>query len=272
MTVFAPSSRSEPRQQISSDVVCVLGYPVTNVTLHEAVARFACFLEEPGLHHIVVINTNKIWLADRTPELREVLHRAEMVVTEYGPVWASRVLGTPLKANIRGIGLLQALLPWLEQSRAPIYLLGGREDVLCTLLKKLRLTHPQLAVAGARNGYFRAADEIEIVDDINKSGAAALFVAMGSPLQELFVERYRNTLRPRVAMGVGGSFDVLAGLKRDAPPWMHHGTEWAYRLWQDPRNLWKRYLRAHPWFVYRTLCDKAARRASPRVSRPAADQ
>jgi N-acetylglucosaminyldiphosphoundecaprenol N-acetyl-beta-D-mannosaminyltransferase len=168
--------------------------------------------------------------------------------------------------------LLRALLPMLEQCGAPIYLLGGREDVLRTLLSNLRVTHPQLAIAGARNGYFQAADEVEIVDDINKSGAAVLFVAMGSPRQELFVERYRSALRIRAAMGVGGSFDVLAGLKRDAPSWTHHGTEWAYRLWQDPKNLWKRYLRAHSWFIYRTLRDKAVRTAASRVSGRATDQ
>lgn len=271
MKMIAPSLPAKADRPGPVDDVSVLGYPVTNLTLDEAVARFATFLEESGLHHIVVANTNKIWLANRTPELGKILHRAEMVVTEYGPVWASRVMGTPLKANIRGIGLLRALLPMLEQCGAPIYLLGGHEEVLRTLLSNLQLTHPQLAIAGARNGYFQAADEFKIVDDINKSGAAVLFVAMGSPRQELFVERYRSALRIRAAMGVGGSFDVLAGLKRDAPSWTRHGTEWAYRLLQDPKNLWKRYLRAHSWFIYRTLRDKAFRTV-PSNSRRAADQ
>ena len=270
--MIALTSRPETSQPVSADSVCVLGYAITNVTLDEAVGRVACFLKEPGLHHVVVVNTNKIWLADRTPELSEILHRAEMLITEYGPVWASRVLGTPLKANVRGIGLLQALLPALERSRVPIYLLGGREPVLRTLLGKLQLTYPHLAIVGARNGYFELPEETAVIEDVNRSAAEVLFVAMGSPRQELLVERHRSALQVRVAMGVGGSFDVLAGVKRDAPPWMHHGTEWAYRLWQDPRHLWKRYLRAHPWFVYRTLCDKAARIAAPRSTRKAADQ
>lgn len=241
------------------DSVSVLGYPVTNVTIDEAILRFAFFLEEPRLHHIVVVNTNKIWLANRNRELGQILRRTEMVITEYGPVWASRVLGTPLKANIRGIGLLQALLPWLEEHRVPIYLLGARQEVLSILLGQLAVTYPHLEIVGARNGYFDAQEEPGIVDDINKRGAAALFVAMGSPRQELFIERHRSQLRARVAMGVGGSFDVLAGIKKDAPGWMQHGTEWVYRLWQDPKNLWKRYLQAHPWFVYQTLRAKALR-------------
>lgn len=241
---------------LSPGAIPVLGYPVTNVTMEEAVLRFAAFLEGSELHHIVVVNTNKLWLASRTPGLSEILHRAEMVITEYGPVWASRILGTPLKANIRGIGLLRTLLPWLEARRVPIYLLGAKAEVLYTLIRKLHSCYPRLEIAGARNGYFNASQEAGIVDDMNNSGARALFVAMGSPRQELFVERHRAHLRPRVAMGVGGSFDVLAGSKRDAPPWMRHGTEWVYRLWQDPKNLWKRYLQAHPWFIYCTLRQK----------------
>jgi N-acetylglucosaminyldiphosphoundecaprenol N-acetyl-beta-D-mannosaminyltransferase len=263
------SSTGPGASQPLTDAVRVLGYPVSNLTLEEAVARVADFTAKPSLHHIVVINTNKIWLASHTPELSEILHRAEMAITEYGPVWASRVLRTPLKANIRGIGLLQALLPWLERQCVPIYLLGGRESVLRPLLDNLLLTHPDLVIAGTRNGYFQPAEESAIIDHINTSGAAVLFVAMGSPRQELFIERHRATLQIRVAMGVGGSFDVLAGLKRDAPPWMHHGTEWIYRLWQDPKTLWKRYLQAHPWFIYRILRDKAARVAAPLRARKA---
>lgn len=265
MAIAATPSRAEPSRSTSAEIVRVLGYSVSNLTLNEAVTRAARCLEEPGLHHVVVINTNKIWLADRTPELKKIMERAEMVITEYGPVWAARILGAPLKANIRGIGLLQALLPGLEQCVAPIYLLGARDEVLRTLIEKLHLSYPHLPIVGARNGYFQAREEPEIVENINASGAAALFVAMGSPRQELFIERYRSSLLPRLAMGVGGSFDVLAGIKRDAPPWMRHGSEWAYRLWQDPKNLWKRYLRAHPWFVYRTLREKVARILVPFV-------
>jgi len=241
---------------LTPDAIPVLGYPVTNVTMDEAVLRFSSFLEETGLHHILAVNTNKLWLASRSPELSQVLHRAEMTIPEYGPVWASRILGTPLKANIRGIGLLRTLLPWLETRHVPIYLLGAREEVLSTLLPKLRSSYPRLEIAGARNGYFDAGQEAGIIEDLNSSGAVVLFVAMGSPRQEFFVERHRARLRPRVAMGVGGSFDVLAGIKRDAPPWMRHGTEWVYRLCQDPTHLWKRYIQAHPWFIYCTLRQK----------------
>jgi N-acetylglucosaminyldiphosphoundecaprenol N-acetyl-beta-D-mannosaminyltransferase len=152
--------------------------------------------------------------------------------------------------------LLKALLPWLESEQVPAYFLGAKASVLEEMKSRLRATHPRLVIAGMRSGYFDASQEREIVDQINRSGTAILFVAMGSPRQELWIEKYRRTLTVRVAMGVGGSFDVLAGLKRDAPQWVRHGGEWLYRLLQDPRNLWRRYLTTNPWFVYRVLRER----------------
>jgi N-acetylglucosaminyldiphosphoundecaprenol N-acetyl-beta-D-mannosaminyltransferase len=248
-----------------AEVVRVLGYPITNVTLDEAVFCVSQFLFDPVLHHIVVVNTNKFWLADHDPELGEIIRHAEMVITEYGPVWASKILGTPLKANVRGIGLFRSLLPYLQEWQTPVYFFGAREQVLRQMLQQVSTCYPRLQIAGARHGFYHLSDEAAIVSDINGSGASVLFVAMGSPRQELFIESHRKELQPRVAMGVGGSFDVLAGLKRDAPAWTHHGMEWLYRLWQDPRNLLRRYARVHSWFVYHTLCEKLAHLNDHRV-------
>lgn len=236
--------------------VQVLGYPVANVSMEEAVEQVARFLEEPGLHHVIATNANKMWMASRVSGLAEVLRRAEMVIPEYAVVWGSRVLGRPLKQNIGGIRLLEALLPWLERQRVPAYFFGARREVNEVLIARLRRAYPALAVAGYRSGYFQLNEEEKIVRDINTSGAMVLFVGMGSPRQEFWIEKYRNELEPRVAMGVGGSFDVLAGFKRDAPPWMRHGGEWIYRLMQDPKNLWKRYLTTNPWFVCAILRER----------------
>ncbi len=242
--------RTEP------DVVRVLGFPVANVTRQQAVERVRRFLDRPSLHHIVVANTNKFWLACHVPGMDGVLGRAEMVIPEYGPVWASRVLGTPLQANVRGIGLFQALLPKLEEWDAPVYFLGASPQTLALMLVRLRTRFPRLRIAGAHDGFFPAAQEEEMIAGINRSGARILFVAMGSPRQELFIEKYRACLLPRVAMGVGGSFDAVAGVKREAPAWTRCGLEWFYRFCQDPRHLGKRYLRTHPWFIWRTFCER----------------
>jgi len=253
------------------DVVRVLGFPVSNVTRSEAVARVRGFLEVPSLHHVIAANTNKFWLACHIPGMSEILAQAEMIIPEYGAVWAARMLGTPLSANVRGIGLFVALLPRLEEWGVPVYLLGAQEEILQMMLGSIRHSWPRLRIAGARNGFFSPAEEGQVVDDINRSGAGILFVGMGSPRQEFFIEKNRARLRPRVAMGVGGSFDALSGIKKEPPAWTHSGFEWLYRLCQDPKHLWRRYMRAHPWFIWQTLRERITGSAplapaSPRYS------
>jgi len=234
----------------------LLGYPVDSLDIDDAVCRVGGFVKAGGFHHVVAINANKLWLAEQYPQLREILWNAEMVIPEYAVVWACRKLRRPLKGHVGGVMLLKALLPYLERERVSAFFLGAKEIVLQQMKSQLYATHPQLVVAGLRSGYFDVSEEQQIVQQINDSGAEILFVAMGTPRQELWIERHRDRLRVKVAMGVGGSFDVLAGIKKDAPQWVRHGGEWLYRLAQDPRNLWKRYLTTNPWFVYRVLRER----------------
>jgi N-acetylglucosaminyldiphosphoundecaprenol N-acetyl-beta-D-mannosaminyltransferase len=234
----------------------LMGFPVDSVDMEGAISRIARFLEEDAVHHVVAINANKIWLAERTVGLREILQQAELIIPEYAAVWACRFLGKPVKGHVGGVMLLKALLPWLEKQHVPVYFLGAKTPVLELMQARLRASHPQLEISGMHSGYFQLSEEKEIVEGINRSGARLLFVAMGTPRQELWIERHRQDLEVRVAMGVGGSFDVVAGIKKDAPDWVRHGGEWIFRLAQDPRNLWKRYLTTNPWFVYRVLRER----------------
>lgn len=229
--------------------VCFLGYPVDSLTMGEAVAWVENAISKPRFHHIAVINANKMWLADKNPALRAMIQDAELVIPEYAVVWGCKVLGTPVRGHIGGIMLLKELLPWLESKAIPVYFLGARTNIITEMGRRLRDEYPKLQIAGLRSGYFHVEDSASIVQAINASGAKILFVAMGSPRQETWIEAQRRNLAVRLAIGVGGSFDVLAGLKKDTPNWMRHGGEWIYRLAQDPRNLWKRYLTTNPWFV-----------------------
>jgi N-acetylglucosaminyldiphosphoundecaprenol N-acetyl-beta-D-mannosaminyltransferase len=238
--------------------------PVDSLTIREAVARVNAFLMQGGFHNVVAINANKLWLAERDPALKHVLQEAELAIPEYAAVWACRILGTPVRGHVGGVMLVKALLPWLEREQVPAYFLGAKASVLQLMLQRLRAEHPRLPIAGMRSGYFDPTQEEQIVAEINRSGAAILFVAMGSPRQELWVNRHRCSLAVRVALGVGGTFDVLAGLKKDTPQWLRHGGEWIYRLSQDPRNLWKRYLTTNPWFVYRVVRECALRALASR--------
>lgn len=233
-----------------------LGYAVDSLTMDQAVEWVEAAVREAGLHHVVVINANKMWLAERNPKLRDVIRCAELVIPEYAVVWGCKVLGNPVRGHIGGIMLLKALLPQLEVEAIPVYFLGARDTIVDSMLSRLRDEYPALVVAGARSGYFEDDEIPSIVQSVNQSGAKILFVALGSPRQEMWIEQNKADLKVRVVMGLGGSFDVLAGVKKDAPPWVRHGWEWFYRLAQDPRNLWKRYLTTNPWFVGQVLREK----------------
>jgi N-acetylglucosaminyldiphosphoundecaprenol N-acetyl-beta-D-mannosaminyltransferase len=233
-----------------------IGYPVDNLSMQRAVLWTIAAARQGRFHHIAVLNANKMWIADRNVRLREIVRRADLVIPEYAVVWGCRMLGTPVKAHIGGIMLLQSLLPSLQAEEIPVYFLGARQDVVESMVSHLHFQYPTLKIAGARSGYFSDAEAEGIVREINGSGARILFVAMGTPRQELWIERHRSKWNIGVAIGVGGSFDVLAGIKKDAPSWLRHGGEWLYRLAQDPRNLWKRYLTTNPWFVAHVLREK----------------
>lgn len=234
----------------------VLGFPVDSFTMPEAVGRIQDCLAGGKFHHVVAINANKIWLCERNAALNEIVRRAEVVIPEWAVVWAARVLRRPLRGHIGGVMLLKALFPFLERKGTRCYFLGAKPEVLELLRARLLMQYPNLKISGMRSGYFELDQENFIVDSINETGTEILFVAMGTPRQELFIERHRNRLKAKVAMGVGGSFDVVAGIKKDAPDWTRHGAEWIYRLVQDPKNLWKRYLKTNPWFVYRVLRER----------------
>jgi len=248
--------------QISSPRTRLLGYPVDSLDMEDAVSRVDRFVRDGSFHHVVAINANKLWLAEKVPALRIILRQAELVIPEYAVVWGCRVLGRPLKAHVGGSMLVQALLSWLEHEQVSVYFLGAKPTVIEQLKSWLNRVHPHLVVAGMRSGYFERQQEKQIVDEINRSRAAVLFVAMGTPRQELWIESHRHDLTARVVMGVGGTFDVLAGVKKDAPQWIRHGGEWLYRLIQDPKNLWKRYLVTNPWFVYHVFRERILPRAN----------
>jgi N-acetylglucosaminyldiphosphoundecaprenol N-acetyl-beta-D-mannosaminyltransferase len=238
----------------------ILEYPVDSLTIEEAVRWIGERAQSQPLQQIAVLNANKLWLAQHDPNLAELICQAELVIPEWAVVWGCRMLGSPLRAHVGGIMLLKALLPLLNRNHMPVFFLGAKAEVLDKLTEKLKQDYSGLQVAGARSGYFSAEEEAAVVEEINASRAQLLLVAMGSPRQEFFIARNRRKLRAGVAIGVGGSFDVLAGIKKDAPAWTRHGFEWLYRLAQDPRNLWKRYAITNSWFVAKVVGERIARR------------
>jgi len=166
-------------------------------------------------------------------------------------VWALKALGRPVPERVAGVDLMAELLTAGSRERLRVYLLGARQEVLDALVAECGRSYPGLTMAGARNGYFTADDHLSIVEDIRASAPDLLFVGMPSPFKDVFCERYRDRLDVPVIVGVGGSFDVLAGHTRRAPRAAQKlGLEWAWRLVMEPRRLWKRYLTTNTEFIW----------------------
>jgi N-acetylglucosaminyldiphosphoundecaprenol N-acetyl-beta-D-mannosaminyltransferase len=147
---------------------------------------------------------------------------------------------------------MMRLIELAEREGYPVYFLGARADVLVDFEAAVMRSHPRLRVAGRHHGYFD--DDVAIADDIHRSGARLLFVAISSPRKEFFLSQNLERIGPLFAMGVGGSFDLVAGRLRRAPRWMQDaGLEWLFRLIQEPRRMWKRYLIGNARFLAITL-------------------
>lgn len=210
------------------------------------------------LQHVVV-NAGKMVAMQKDAQLRESVNSSDIINADgQAVVWASRFLGKPLKERVAGIDLMQNLVELAHQKKYKIFLLGAKEEVVSNVVKIYTEQYSNGLIAGYRNGYFKREDEPEIARQIAASGAQILFVAITSPIKENFLYNHREILKDvNFVMGVGGSFDVVAGVTKRAPLWMQKaGLEWFYRFAQEPKRMWKRYLVGNSKFIYLVLKEK----------------
>ncbi|HEX8626657.1 MAG TPA: WecB/TagA/CpsF family glycosyltransferase, partial [Catenuloplanes sp.] len=154
-----------------------------------------------------------------------------------------------------------ALLERAERHGYSVYFLGATDEVLSAMVDRLRAQHPRLRISGRCNGYFPMSEATRVAADIRAARPDLLFVGMTSPRKELFLEQWGGHIGAHVCHGVGGSFDVLAGVTRRAPRlWRRLGLEWLYRVKQEPRRLWRRYLTTNVAFVALLTRDLVAAR------------
>ncbi len=211
---------------------------------------------------IGVVNAAKIIKLRSDAVLRESLLECDVLLADgQSVIWASRLLGRPLPERVAGIDLFELMLGLAHRDGHSIYLLGARPEVLAMLEKKIQIRWPGLRIAGSRDGYFATVEAAAVAADIAGSAADMLFLGMTSPKKEIFLGTYGTSLGVPVLHGVGGSFDILAGLTRRAPlRWQRCGMEWAYRVIQEPRRLWKRYLTTNTQFIFLLLRELVRRR------------
>jgi N-acetylglucosaminyldiphosphoundecaprenol N-acetyl-beta-D-mannosaminyltransferase len=243
--------------------ITLLDCPIDNLSLEDALGRIETFVRERTPHQHIAVNVHKMVLAQRDSRLREILKQCELACADGQPVlWLARLLNKPLKARITGIDLMERLLELAAQRGYRVYFLGARTDVLTKVVDECKQRYSGLRVAGWSDGYWEPEEESRVVEDVRREQPDILFVALGSPQKEFFIHAHRETLAVPFAMGVGGSFDVIAGKAKRAPLWMQRaGLEWVWRVLQEPGRMWKRY--SHDGFVFAYLVLRALLRRQP---------
>lgn len=229
----------------------LFGLPVDALTMDQAIARCTDAIDHGQQLSIGVINAAKVVSMQRNPQLRQAVADCDMVLADgQAVVWASRLLGQPLPERVAGIDLFHELLAEAERSGDRVYFLGARPEVLAKVVTEVSRRFPELLVAGAHDGYYAAGTEGEIAEDIRRSRTDMLFLGMSSPRKELFLDEWGAATKAHVVHGVGGSFDIMAGVTKRAPLWLQErGLEWLYRAYQEPVRLGRRYLTTNMAFI-----------------------
>src|ERR1700683_1556442 len=235
------------------------GTPIDPLTMDRAVRRCGDAIEAGDYLSFGMVNAAKAVAMRRNEPLRLAVSGCDIVLADgQAVVWASTLLGAPLPERVAGIDLFTELLGLGSRCGYRVYFLGARAEVLQAMLAEVAVRYPGLKVAGSRDGYFSEEEEPAVAGEIRRAGADLLFIGMSSPRKELFQARWGAATGARVAHGVGGSFDILAGATRRAPVWwQRHGLEWLYRAIQEPVRLGRRYLTTNLAFVGLVLAAAA---------------
>ena len=235
----------------------IFGVPIAALTMGDALSVAEQAIASRRSLMIGVVNAAKIVNMRRDDELRQSVLSSDVILADGASVvLAARLLGRPLPERVAGIDLMTGLLDRASHRGYRVFCLGATEEVLAGVERVIARDYPGVRVVGSQHGYFGQDDEARVAAAIQASQADILFVAMTSPKKERFLARWHGAMNVPVCHGVGGSFDVLAGKVRRAPDsWQRFGLEWLYRVKQEPRRLWKRYLVTNSVFVGMLLVE-----------------
>jgi len=251
VTTTSPAPNLPPRAEI-------LGIPLAISNYTEVMDWMDATIADGARGYLTAAAVNLVMAAHEDPAARAAVLGATLAVPDGQPlVWALRALGHTRATRVYGPDLMALYCARAASSGAggaSIYLYGGRDQSALELLQRsLRERFPGLRIAGGHSPPFRTltpAEEDHVVADIDSSGADVVWVGTGQPKQEIWMHRMRPRLLAPLLVGVGAAFDFHAGLVPQAPPWMQrNGLEWTYRLYREPRRLWRRYARYNPLFV-----------------------
>ena len=235
--------------------VSILNCDFAAVTLADTVDWARQWIQSGQRGYICTVNVAILMMMRSDPELQRFVDRASLVVVDGQPiVWASHLQHDQLPERVTGVDLVDELCALAADEGFGVYFLGARREVIETAAERLALRFPGLKVSGVADGYFDANEAAERARAVRESGANILFVGMGVPRQERFIESQWAELGAQLVIPVGGSFEVVAGTARRAPVFLQRmGMEWSFRLAQEPRRLWKRYLVTNTQFIFQLL-------------------
>lgn len=236
-----------------NDKIIIFGVPIDKVNMRQAIDRIQKFLRENKVHIIATPNAEIIMMAQKDVEYKKILNKTDMNVPDgSGVIFASKVYKDPLPERVAGFDLMMELMKNAAINNQKIFLLGAKNEIVSKAKLNLIKKYPGINVVGVHDGYFKSDEEDEIVREINEKKPDLLFVAIGAPKQEKWLFKMKDRLEVKVAIGVGGSFDVIAG-KVDRAPEIYRrlGLEWFYRLLKEPWR-YKRMM-ALPKFAFKVL-------------------
>ena len=235
----------------------ILGVPVHPYTMKGAVEKILERVSQSKKTFVVTANAEIIMMGQSDAEYMEILNKAALVLPDgAGTVWAGRKLGYEVPERVAGYDLFLNLMKESAQKNLKVFFFGSAPGVAAEAKKKCEILYPGISIVGCRDGYFKEEDNLAIVEEINNSGAELLFVALGAPKQEKWLAKYQDILNPSLLMGIGGSFDVVAGKMERAPKWMQDASlEWLFRLYKQPSRLGR--MLVLPKFVIKVLRIKS---------------
>lgn len=237
--------------------VQVLGVPVAQLDAEAALTEVVRLYEARAPALLAYVNAHTLNIAWTNETYRALLRDADLVLNDgAGLALAGRLKRRPFPANLNGSDFNPRIVELAARRGWPVFFLGARPGVAAAAAARLAERLPTLRVAGARDGYFERSESRSVAEEVRAAGTGLLMVAMGNPLQELWLGEHLAVTGARLGVGVGAFFDFTAGRARRAPGWMNRaGIEWVWRLAHEPRRMWRRYIVGNPLFLARVVAE-----------------